>query len=212
MDPTDEREILKSIRAAKQLSDFVIVTIHAHEPGNWSETPADFLPKLAHEAIDAGADAFVGHGPHQLRGIEVYRGKPVFYSLGNFIFQLDLLAPVASDLYEQYKMDSATATDGEFNAMWNERVFGGEVWYQSVVTTSRFEKGQLAEIQLRPIDLSYGARGADRGVPRPAAPAVAQAILERMQRLSQPFGTQLTIERGVGVIRFTSPPTSDRRK
>ena len=142
----------------------------------------------------------------------MYRGKPVFYSLGNFIFQLDLLAPVANDLYEQYKMDSTTATDGEFNAMWNDRVFGGEVWYQSVVTTSRFEKGQLAEIQLRPIDLSYAARGADRGVPRPAAPAMAQAILERMQRLSQPFGTRVTIDRGVGLVRVTPAPTSDARK
>ena len=212
MDPTDEREILKSIRAAKQLSDFVIVTIHAHEPGNWSETPADFLPKLAHEAIDAGTDAFIGHGPHQLRGIEVYRGKPIFYSLGNFIFQLDLLAPVASDLYEQYKMDSATATDAEFNAMWNQLVFGGDVWYQSVVTTSRFEKGQLAEIQLRPVDLNYAARGADPGVPRAATAELAKTILERLARLSQPFGTRVMMERGVGMIRFEPVPTSDARK
>jgi poly-gamma-glutamate capsule biosynthesis protein CapA/YwtB (metallophosphatase superfamily) len=212
MDAVDEREVLRSIRAAKQLSDFVIVTIHAHEPGNWSETPADFLPTLAHEAIDAGADEFIGHGPHQVRGIEVYRGKPIFYSLGNFIFQLDLLAPVASDLYEQYKMDGTTATDAEFNAMWNQLVFGGDVWYQSVVTTSRFEKGQLAEIQLRPVDLNYTARGADRGVPRAASPELAQTILERMARLSRPFGTQLVLERGAGVIRVTPGPTSDVRK
>src|SRR3989454_9867053 len=154
IDPVDEREVLASIRAAKQLSDFVIVTIHAHEPGNWSQEPADFLPTLAHAAIDAGADEFIGHGPHQLRGIEVYRGKPIFYSLGDFIFQLDLLEPVANDLYEQYKMDGTTTTDAEFDAMWNRLVFGGEVWYQSVVTTSRFEKGRIAEIRLQPIDLN----------------------------------------------------------
>ena len=201
MDPVDEREILRSVRAAKQLSDFVIVTIHAHEPGNWSQEPADFLPKLAHAAIDAGADEFIGHGPHQIRGIEVYRGKPIFYSLGDFIFQLDLLEPVASDLYEQYKMDPASATDAEFNAMWNRLVFGGDVWYQSVVTTSRFEKGHVAEIRLHPIDLGYTARGADRGVPRPASPQVGRTILERLQRLSQPFGTRIAIEQGIGVIR-----------
>ena len=201
MDPVDEREILKSIRAAKQLSDFVVVTIHAHEPGNWSQEPADFLPKLAHEAIDAGADQFIGHGPHQLRGIEIYKGKPIFYSLGNFVFQLDLLEPVGSDLYEQYKMDGTTATDAEFDAMWNRLVFGGEVWYQSVVTTSRFEKGRVAEIRLHPIDLNYPARGADRGVPRLAGAEMARAVLERLQRLSQPFGTRIAIEQGVGVIR-----------
>jgi poly-gamma-glutamate capsule biosynthesis protein CapA/YwtB (metallophosphatase superfamily) len=201
MDPVDEREIVKSIRSAKQLSDFVIVTIHAHEPGNWSEIPADFLPKLAHEAIDAGADEFIGHGPHQVRGIEIYRGKPIFYSLGNFIFQLDLLEPVGSDLYEQYKMDGAQTTDAEFNAMWNQLIFGGEVWYQSVVTTTRFDKGRVSEIQLRPVDLNYATRGADRGVPRPAGADVARIILERMQRLSQPFGTRIAIDGGVGVIR-----------
>src|SRR5262245_33521551 len=186
IDPVDEREVLKSVRAAKQLSDFVIVTIHAHEPGNWSQEPADFLPKLAHEAIDAGADEFIGHGPHQLRGVEVYHGRPIFYSLGDFVFQLDLLEPVGSDLYEQFKMDAATATDAEFDAMWNQRTFGGDVWYQSVVTTTRFEKGGAAEIRLQPIDLSYTARGADRGVPRIANAEVGAAILARLQKLSQP--------------------------
>jgi len=212
VDPVDEREFLKSVRAAKQLSDFVIVTIHAHEPGNWSEEPADFLPKLAHAAIDAGADEFIGHGPHQIRGIEIYRGKPIFYSLGNFVFQLDLLEPVGSDLYEQYKIDGAAATDAEFNAMWNELVFGGDVWYQSVVATTRFEKGQAAEIQLRPIDLSYTARGADRGVPKLAGQDMAKVILERAARLSQPFGTQISIERGVGVIKASAAPTSQAQR
>jgi poly-gamma-glutamate capsule biosynthesis protein CapA/YwtB (metallophosphatase superfamily) len=210
IDPVDEREVLKSIRAAKQLSDFVVVTIHAHEPGNWSQEPADFLPKLARAAIDAGADQFIGHGPHQIRGIEVYRGKPIFYSLGDFIFQLDLLEPVGSDLYEQYKMDAGTTTDAEFNAMWNRLVFGGDIWYQSVVTTSRFEKGQLAEIRLHPVDLSYAARGADRGVPRLASAEVGKTILERMQRLSQPFGTRIAIEGGVGIIRLSAPATAAR--
>jgi poly-gamma-glutamate capsule biosynthesis protein CapA/YwtB (metallophosphatase superfamily) len=208
MDPVDRDEILKSIRATKQMSDFVIATIHAHEPGNWSEEPADFLPELAHAAIDAGADQFVGHGPHQLRGIEIYKGKPIFYSLGDFVFQLDLLEPVAMDLYEQFKMDPAKVTDAEFNAMWNVRTFTGEHWYESVVAVSRFDRGQLSEIRLHPVDLNYAARGANRGVPRAAAPAVAQKILERLQRLSQPYGTTIAIEQNVGVIRVPRAPTS----
>ena len=200
MNPTDEREILKSIRQAKQMSDFVIVTIHAHEPGNWSEQPGDFLPILAHEAIDAGADEFIGHGPHQLRGIETYKGKPIFYSLGDFIFQLDLLEPIAADLYEQFKIDPAIATDAEFNAMWNRWLFDGEVWYQSVIATSRFEGGKIAEIRLQPVDLGFGERGADRGTPRIATPEVARTILKRLQRLSAPYGTTITIEHNVGII------------
>jgi poly-gamma-glutamate synthesis protein (capsule biosynthesis protein) len=109
-------------------------------------------------------------------------------------------------------MDQATTTDGEFNAMWNQLVFGDEIWYQSVVTTSRFASGQVSEIQLRPIDLNYKARGADRGVPRLASSQLAQTILERLQRLSKPFGTQIAIENGVGVIRSASDQRSDVRK
>jgi poly-gamma-glutamate synthesis protein (capsule biosynthesis protein) len=81
-----------------------------------------------------------------------------------------------------------------------------------VVTTSRFEKGQVAEIRLQPIDLSYTARGADRGVPRLASPEVGKTILERLQRLSEPFGTRIAIEGGVGVIRpGTQPATAARQ-
>ena len=109
-------------------------------------------------------------------------------------------------------MDTATATDAEFNAMWNGRTFGGDVWYQSVVASTRFVKGQLAEIRLQPIDLGYTARGADRGVPRPATPEVARTILERLQRLSQPFGTRIAIEQGVGVIRSAGARPSEARK
>jgi poly-gamma-glutamate synthesis protein (capsule biosynthesis protein) len=98
-------------------------------------------------------------------------------------------------------MDPAATTDAEFDAMWNERTFGGDVWYQSIVTTTRFEKGRLADIRVQPIELGYTARGADRGVPRLAAPDAAKTILERLQKLSQPFGTRIAVEQGVGVIR-----------
>lgn len=201
MDPIDLREITKEIRHGKQMSDFVVATIHAHDPGNWSTEPADFLPILARQTIDAGADAFVAHGPHQLRGIEVYKGKPIFYSMGNFIFHLDLLEPVGRDLYEQFKMDPATTTDAEFNAFWNARAFTGTHWYQSVIAQSKFQGGRLSEIRLYPVDLGYEKRGADRGVPRVASPQVAQEILQQVQRLSKPYGTTVAIEQNIGVIR-----------
>jgi poly-gamma-glutamate synthesis protein (capsule biosynthesis protein) len=65
---------------------------------------------------------------------------------------------------------------------------------------------------LHPIDLGYTARGADRGVPRLASPEVGRTILERLQRLSQPFGTRIAIEQGVGVIRVASGSTNEVRK
>ena len=92
IDPEDEREFLRSIRNGKEYSDFMIATMHTHQEAEcnepsagraWKcEKTADFVVKVAHDAIDAGADAWVGHGPHLLLGIEIYKGKPIFYSLG----------------------------------------------------------------------------------------------------------------------------------
>ena len=59
--------------------------------------------------VDAGADMFVGHGPHVLRGVEIYKGKPILYSLGDFIFQNETLLRLPSENYETYDL-GATAT------------------------------------------------------------------------------------------------------
>ncbi|MEO8448482.1 MAG: CapA family protein [Gemmatimonadota bacterium] len=211
MDSTDVQEILAGIRQGKRNADFLIATIHAHEPGNWSEEPADFLPGLAHAAIDNGADAFIGHGPHQLRGIEIYKGKPIFYSLGNFFFQVTSIEPIAADLYEQFKRDPRKVVDAEFHEWWEKRFFGGEtapIYYRSVVAVSKYERGAVSEIRLYPVELGFSDRAAERGVPRLAPPAVAREILAQLDRLSRPYGTTIAVEGNVGVIRAPSARTS----
>jgi poly-gamma-glutamate synthesis protein (capsule biosynthesis protein) len=181
----------------------VITTIHAHEPGNWSENPPDFLPTLAHEAIDAGTDVFIGHGPHQLRGIEIYKGKPIFYSLGNFFYQDQLQQPMAEDLYETADAEAKSTTDAELGARFVKTYFDSPVWYESVIAVSTFIAGRVSEIRLYPIDLGYSTRFANRGIPRLADPPVAARILERLQRLSRPYHTVIAVEHDVGVIRLT---------
>nr|WP_318528309.1 CapA family protein [Mesorhizobium sp. ZC-5] len=57
-----------------------------------SQEPPDYQQSFARKMIDAGADAYVGHGPHLPRGIEIYKGRPIFYSLGNFFYD-DLRTP-----------------------------------------------------------------------------------------------------------------------
>lgn len=202
MDPTDLSEILASIRQGKENSDFMIATIHTHEPGNWSDTPPDFLVKLAHDAIDAGADEFIGHGPHQLRGIEIYKGKPIFYSLGNYFFELDQQEPAGRDQYETLSLDPLKVTDHELNKIYLNKWFNSEIWYQSVIAVSKFEHGQASEIRLYPLELGFTMRGTDRGVPRMASPMAAQAILERLQKLSQPLHTDIKIDHNIGIIRI----------
>lgn len=71
------------IKNAKTKVDILVVSYHW---GNeYSPTNARQI-KLAHSAIDSGADIVVGHHPHVMQRVEIYKDKPIFYSLGNFIF------------------------------------------------------------------------------------------------------------------------------
>jgi poly-gamma-glutamate synthesis protein (capsule biosynthesis protein) len=185
---------------ARQLADFVMFSVHAHEPGNWSDEPADFLRLLARKAIDSGASVVVGHGPHRLRGIEIYRGYPIFYSLGNFIFQLDMASPLVNDSVEQYKTDLG-ASDTEVQALCNALSFRGDVWYESLIAIMRFDKGGVAEVRLVPITITPSGCDATSGLPQLASQSIGQRILERIKELSHRFGTQVNVERGVGIIR-----------
>lgn len=200
-DARDVVEIMRNVRRGKQFADFCVVANHGHEPGRWSQEPSDYEPSFAHSVIDAGADAYVVHGPHQLRGIEIYKGRPIFYSLGNFIMD-DLRTPVGADMFAEHGKDPRTDTDAEVSVAemirWG---FADPVFYESIVTASRFEQNQLAELRLYPIELSRLKRFANRGVPRLASESQGSAILNRLQKLSKPFGTQIAIEDGVGVIR-----------
>ncbi len=211
MNALDLAEILKSIRLGKQHADFVVATIHAHESAFDEESPGDFLRELAHRAIDAGADAFVTHGIHHLGPIEVYAGKPIFYGLANF-FWSDAQEPLDPILHEthaarvaQVFADPAATTDADLTALLNATEFNNERTFQSIIAVSRFESGRIAEIRLHPIDLGYGRRIPDSGVPRLASAAKGRPILERLAAISAPYGTQIRIQKNVGVIRAESP-------
>lgn len=203
MNDSDRLAVLRAVRQAKQTSDFTVVSMHTHEPGNYSAEPPDFMVTFAHQAIDEGADMLVGHGPHQLRGIEIYKGKPIFYSLANFAFMDNVLQPVPRDEYEKDGTDPTKETEAEFMERRRvEGVFAESTWFESVVARSIFgADGKIVEVLLYPIELHWNdGRDADRGIPRLASKAIGQKILERLQRLSSTFGTGIDIRDGVGHI------------
>ena len=80
----DEEIIGNALRKAALKSDLMAVSLHWGV--EFSHYPTPSQARIAHFCIDHGADIVVGHHPHVLQGIETYKGKPVFYSLGNFIF------------------------------------------------------------------------------------------------------------------------------
>ena len=77
-------EVLESIRDTKEKVDLLIMVIHWGK--ELHEMPREDEVSVAKKMIDMGVDLIAGHHPHVVQGIEIYKGKPIFYSLGNFIF------------------------------------------------------------------------------------------------------------------------------
>jgi poly-gamma-glutamate capsule biosynthesis protein CapA/YwtB (metallophosphatase superfamily) len=198
----DEERILHEVRNASKLADYVIVNSHSHEPSNESTEPPSWLIDFAKKSLDAGASAFFVHGPHQLRGIEVYKDKPIFYSLGNFIFHEELYDPLPADLYEIFDLpDNALQSDLE-----DTRFKGGTIgfpsnhlWYESVIAVPTFLEKKMIDLKLYPIDLGQDKPRSQRGVPRLANDEKGRSIIERLALLSNPFGTSIQYKDGIGV-------------
>ncbi|WNF47744.1 CapA family protein [Pseudomonas sp. SG20056] len=213
-DKLDQADIVRNLRQAKQSSDFSIVAQHTHEPDNQCIEVPNYLPTLARQLVDSGADMLCGHGPHQLRGIEIYNGKPLLYSLGNFCFMDNSMQLMPADKWESREWLAAEAfvgpkgitnprltTPAEF-LEWKRVVgiFSEPVWFESVVAECHFRAdGTLREMLLHPIELGFAGRDAERGIPRLAVDSEANQqqalrILQRLRELSAEFGTHIEIE------------------
>lgn len=207
----DLEEIAAVVRNAGRLADYTIVTSHTHEGNRGRSVPAQFLVTFARAMIDAGADVFVGHGPHALRGIEIYKGKPILYSLGDFIFQNDTLLRLPSENYEPLGL-GPNAHVGDFNDRRYDFDRSGfpadrEIW-ESVVAVPRWEGKSLKELQLHPVTLGFGKPRTERGRPMFAGAELSKKIMDDLIRLSKPFGTTIVFEQGIGKVVLA--PTSSQ--
>jgi poly-gamma-glutamate capsule biosynthesis protein CapA/YwtB (metallophosphatase superfamily) len=198
--PEDSKRILQSIREARQHADLVIVYQHNHVFSNHAFStiftegmqerlaPNDWLTKWTHAEVDAGADIVVMHGAPLLHGVEIYHGKPIFYDLGNFIYNLP---------------PTLTYIDEPMN-------------WESAVAYVQFQGKNLQSISLRAIALNNVGEGqpdihdeyADnrflrtRGLPSPVTGARAGYILQRVADASKPFGTVVEIKGDMAEIKL----------
>ena len=201
----DVREISAVVSNASRLADYTIVTIHSHEYSSKREINAEFLPVFARAMIDAGADVFVGHGPHVLRGIELYQGKPILYSLGDFMFQNESLLRLPSENYERYKLGEDEHIADFYAKRYDNDTKGFPslpgIW-EAVIAVPVFNNGELTELKLHPIDLGFGKPAQVRGRPLLADDELGEKIINDLKRLSAPFGTEIDMRRGVGYVRI----------
>ncbi len=193
----------KSTAQATLMDDLTLVSIHAHENGEERWIPADFIVEFAHACVDAGADMVVGHGPHLLRGIEIYKGKPIFYSVGNFIFQYEYLQRLPADDYESLSADrdmSAPEVFKQISADDTRSFPADRLYWETVLPIVTFEDRQLRSVELHPVSLGHGRAWPDRGFPMLADAGLGSEILDWMTQLSKPFGTEISVTDGVGRI------------
>jgi poly-gamma-glutamate capsule biosynthesis protein CapA/YwtB (metallophosphatase superfamily) len=205
-DERDQRAIVEQVGRARAEADVVLVTIHAHESGANREQPADFLQPFARACIEAGAHAFLGHGPHVIRALEIYRGFPIFYSLGNLYFQAETIWQIPQEIYENCELKplspagffekvmprSFDAPGTDANAIW-----------EAIVPSMRFRDGRLEALTLYPIDLFRTLPPTQRGTAGLASGAVAERILSRQQKLSAAYGTVMTFVNGVSEVKLS---------
>lgn len=181
----DIRAMEDAVSIAKRHSDIVIVAIHVHwvDHASFYDVP-NLVPSnqslIFRRAVSAGADIILGSGPHVLRGIEIYEGKPIFYSLGNFIYQYkkDNIPSVI------YKRDPQQDRDEEF---------------QSIVARLIIDQKKLSEIQLIPVVLDK--TGKHFGTPRLTGKKSGNKILNRLAEFSAEFGTKIIIKKMYGVVK-----------
>jgi len=198
----DLQRNVKSVSDAHRMGDWVIYSVHNHEFDRTNDEPSDHVVALAHAVIDAGADVFVGHGPNITRGIEIYKGRPIFYSLGN-LFREETVSLAPEEAMPFYGLgfensvgDYSDAREATDDPAARRRGM------LAVVAVTKFEDKKLRRIELYPVDMGFGLPRSQYGRPVLALGAVAREILERIQRLSAPFHTDVQIKGDVGVIEL----------
>ena len=200
------------VRNAAKQADYVIVSSHTHEGGADRFTPPEFFVTFAHAMVDAGADMIAVSGPHVLRGVELYKGKPILYSLGDFIFENETLLRQPPENYEPLGMPEGSGV-GDFNDRRSNNDTTGfpadEYIWESVIAMPKFSGKQLTELKLYPITLGYKKPRPQRGWPMFATAELSRKILADITKFSTPYGTKIDVRDGIGVVSV-GPMKSDQ--
>ena len=178
---------------ARRHNDVVMVSLHVHDLSHSraygiqdTTPPNEEIP--FRRAVDAGAAMVLGSGPHVLRGIEIYQGKPIFYSLSDFVYQYRTPDKIPVDLIHQRDSEVERPTNV---SVWDRR--DPHQVMEGILVRMTLNAEKLKRVELIPITIDD--EGPLYGVPRLAGTARAKEIIERLQRLSKPYKTEI-VSRG----------------
>ena len=203
----NEKDMLRleqAIYEAKAQADYILVSIHGHElSGMTKETPADFLVEFAHRCIDMGAHAVLGHGPHLLRPLEIYKNRPIFYSLGDFMLHNESVTFAPEDMYEKYGLTSDDPLCDIYRKRSRNYTVGlltDSRMMEAVIPYFEMEDGELTHLELLPIELGFGEPRYRLGNPRICT---NRGIIERYAQMSASYGTKIDVNGdGIGIVKL----------
>ena len=190
---SDVKAMEDDVLLAKRRSDVLLVSLHNHDVthhrayGIQDRTPPND-EIMFRRAIEAGADFVIGTGPHVLRGIEIHKGRPIFYSLGDFIYQYRTPDRIPVDLIHQRDIEMPKVPNG---SVWDRR--DSREVMETVMVRLTLSQGKLKRIQLLPVTIDD--EGPLYGVPKLAGTRRGGEIIALMQKLSEPYGTKI-VSRG----------------
>jgi poly-gamma-glutamate synthesis protein (capsule biosynthesis protein) len=209
----DAEENLRAVKEARRMSDWVVVSLHCHELGGEKlltaahrseiDDMADFVVDFAHRSIDAGADVFVAHGPQEPFGVELYKGRPIFYSLGTAIFELETPQVLAEEAYARYGLGSHAGPADFADTRYQNDSVGHPAdpnYWKQIIASCEFSGKKLSRIDLYPLDLGFGKPRWQRGRPVLADDKLGREIIDKVARLSKRRGTEIKWADGRGVI------------
>ncbi|MBR5542707.1 MAG: CapA family protein [Oscillospiraceae bacterium] len=193
----DIARVDKAIYEAKLQADYIMISIHSHGlAGDAKENPSEYLIDFAHHCIDEGANAIVGHGPHLLRPIEVYKDCPIFYSLGDFVLQLYDIEFAPEDFFAKHGLHAHSSTvhellkkrskDFTVGLMTDPRMF------RAVIPLWETEGGKLTKLTLMPVEMSMDGNRSEQGLPRRSK---NPEIAEYLAKMCEPFGTKIKMKK-----------------
>ena len=198
-DPYDLERLEAAVRAAAASGGRTVVYVHSHESKGDSDAEPDFFVEaFARKAVEWGADAVLGSGTHQVKGVEIYQGKPIFYSMGNFIFRPFDMPEYPNEWYELYRMDKSL-TPYEAERIRTKNGTRGLVTqpycYRSIAPLIEWDdEGNVTKIAAIPLSLGFDDPEESRGFPRIADQKDADALCEQLRHLSEPYGTTVSLD------------------
>lgn len=200
-DKRDLNRILCEIQNTKKKADYVFISVHSHQIKRNEYTEPDyFLEEFAHECIDAGACAVIGSGTHQLKPIEIYKGKPIFYSLGNFVFESGKVKNLPDDFWDKYHYSKDLSVQEGLNKKTKNGTIGLETDkknYLSFIPIMEYEDSNLQSLKLISIELSFLFERKLKGLPIVAKKEDREEIYLQLKKISNNYGTKFKMNENV---------------